>query len=82
MPHSIRPCLRRPEIIKISHTQIQGAVPDEVCDLTAKKLYADDDLFEVFTADCLPDNETSVPFINCSCCDVCCSHTSKQCISQ
>eukprot|EP00804_Cyclotella_cryptica_P003742 CCRYP_008909-RA/>CCRYP_008909-RA protein AED:0.31 eAED:0.06 QI:0/1/0.6/1/1/1/5/0/1068 len=70
------------EWVQIDHNQIGGTVPEEVCALKNKNLYSENpESDEYLKADCLPNNETSLAFIQCDCCSVCCDHATNQCIN-
>ncbi|KAL7543754.1 hypothetical protein ACHAXR_013446 [Thalassiosira sp. AJA248-18] len=68
------------EFLHLHNTQINGAIPSEVCALRGKKLFSDDELEQFFQADCSPDNITLEPFFTCDCCNTCCDHTTQVCI--
>lgn len=67
------------EYLYIHNTNIGGTVPDEVCSLTEKSLSYTEDYW-AFSSDCLHGNVSTLPFIKCECCDVCCDHVSYQCV--
>ncbi len=67
------------ENLYFAGTNLHGTVPEEVCSLTMKNLVPRE--YNALTADCYPDSETLVPFLECGCCDVCCDHVTHECVT-
>ncbi|CAB9522104.1 Receptor-like [Seminavis robusta] len=55
----------------VNGNQFTGTVPESVC----QNLYVEGEFSNKVVADCLPNPETGVPFIQCSCCTSCCDDT-------
>jgi len=70
------------EFFHMDNTQIEGTMPQEVCDLTSKKLVGipDNEYWEYFKSDCSPDAVTGEPFFECDCCNTCCDHKTQVCL--
>lgn len=65
------------ELLSLENTNIAGTIPQEVCKLTTDSIPQDSTALQIL-ADCSV-GETSVPFITCDCCTICCDHITHFC---
>mmetsp|Transcript_16300 Transcript_16300/g.33955 ORF Transcript_16300/g.33955 Transcript_16300/m.33955 type:complete len:1126 (-) Transcript_16300:34-3411(-) len=64
--------------IQVDRNNFDGSFPEEVCQLQELTIFTEVPSIH-FKADCLPINETSLPLLQCDCCNTCCDTTTGQC---
>ncbi len=70
--------LQNLELFSMESTNIAGTIPEEVCKLTTTHSISQDSHVLQILADCFPE-VTSVSFISCDCCTICCDHITQVC---